>query len=399
MIAILRRPIVLFGLLLIAIVWVSWPYRPVVNETWNDDEIEALRALWIGSLQPLPPDPSNAVADSNVAARFGQALFFDRRMSANGGISCAHCHEPLRHFTDGLPKGQALGASRRNTMSIVAAAYSPWQYWDGRRDSLWAQALSPLTDPKEHGASREQIVRVIAADQDYRETYSSLFGAPPDLRSGKGIDRAFANVGKVIAAYERRLLPGPSAFDEYVAALLAGNAATDELLTAEEVAGLRLFIGDANCTQCHNGPLLTNHEFHNTGVLSFPGEVPDIGRAGGVREVVADPFNCHGAFSDDPERQCLELDYMRTGAELIGAFRTPSLRSLKNTAPYMHKGQIETLAEVLRHYNDAPPAMIGHNEAKPLGLNARELRHLEAFLHTLASDVALNADWLQAPDH
>ena len=169
------------------------------------------------------------------------------------------------------------------------------------------------------------------------------------------------------------------------------------MYTDDERAGLRLFIGKAQCTQCHNGPLLTNNEFHNTGVLSFPGEVPDKGRAAGVREALANPFNCLGAFSDAPADACAELEYARTGYEVLGAFRTPSLRNLENTQPYLHKGQMYTLAEVLAHYNDAPPAMIGHNESKPLGLSAKELQQLEAFLETLAAPPATPDYWLTAP--
>jgi cytochrome c peroxidase len=105
----------------------------------------------------------------------------------------------------------------------------------------------------------------------------------------------------------------------------------------------------------------------------------------GVREVKNNIFNCDGPYSDDLGRNCAELEYARTGPELIGAFRTPSLRNLENTAPFMHKGQLASLFEVLRHYNKAPLAMIGHNEAKPLGLRDGELRQLEAFLHTLSA--------------
>jgi cytochrome c peroxidase len=170
-----------------------------------------------------------------------------------------------------------------------------------------------------------------------------------------------------------------------------------EIFSADEVMGLRLFLDEAACTQCHNGPLFTNHEFHNTGVISFPGEVPDKGRVAGVREVLADPFNCRGSYSDDSQNICAELEFARTGPELIGAVRTPSLRNLGNTEPFMHKGQIETLADVLQHYNDAPLAMIGHNEAKPLKLNKRELRQLEAFLNTLSAPPATATKWLGPP--
>ncbi|MDH3546230.1 MAG: hypothetical protein OEN22_03985 [Gammaproteobacteria bacterium] len=358
-----------------------------------------LRSLSLDNLEPLPADTSNAVADDPVAADFGHELFFDTRLSSNGGIACATCHQPERRFTDGLQKGVAIGTSKRNTPSIVGAAYSPWLYWDGRRDSLWSQALAPLEDTAEHGSSREQIVQVIATDPSYRATYESLFGPLPDRIDRDAIDRVFANIGKAIAAYERLLLPAPSRFDRYVEAVVTGDVqAQAEMFSAEEVNGLRLYIGAANCTQCHNGPLLTNNEFHNTGVIAFPGDVPDKGRVTGVREVLNNPFNCRSEFNDAANADCAELEFVRTGPELVGSFRTPSLRNLEFTAPFMHKGQLGTLADVLRHYNDAPPAMIGHSELAPLKLSHRELQDLEAFLHTLDAPLKTAVEWLQPPD-
>jgi cytochrome c peroxidase len=118
-------------------------------------------------------------------------------------------------------------------------------------------------------------------------------------------------------------------------------------------------------------------------LLAYPGELPDRGRIAAIQVLRSDPFNCPGQFSDSRDDQCTEFKYMRTGIELLGAFRTPSLRNLADTAPYMHKGQLKTLEEVLQHYNEAPNAMIGHNEAKPLKLSRKELNQLEAFLQTL----------------
>ena len=372
----------------------GWQNRAIEPPAWTDAEIDALRSLSLASLPELPPDPSNAVADDPQAAAFGQQLFFDPRLSANGGISCSTCHQLVRQFTDGLPKGQAIGTSKRNTPSIIGSAYSPWLYWDGRRDSQWAQALSPLEDPNEHGSSRLQIVAVISGDDAYSASYQALFGDPGDVSGNDpvALNTAFANVGKAIAAFERTLLPAASRFDEYVDAVADGDEEEQKMLFRDdEVWGLRLFIGKANCTQCHNGPLFTNNEFHNTGVLSSPGELPDKGRVTGVQEVLADPFNCLGEYSDDPARQCAELTFVRTGPELIGAVRTPSLRNVELTSPYMHKGQVATLAEALQHYNEAADAMIGHNEAKPLKLSSRELRQLEAFLKTLTAPTVPDA--------
>ena len=190
---------------------------------WSDEELSQLASLWIGNLPDLPPDTSNAVADNPDAAAFGHQLFFDARLSANGMISCSTCHQPIRHFTDGLPKGVALGESKRNTPSIVGTAYSPWLYWDGRKDSQWAQALAPLEDPNEHGSSRLHVLSIIASVSDYRQTYQELFGAAPDLMVQEEVDRAFANIGKSIAAYERLLLPGEARFDQYVEHVLDGG--------------------------------------------------------------------------------------------------------------------------------------------------------------------------------
>ena len=381
--------------MVIALSWYNWPATPA---PWTDAKVEILKSLSIDSLEPLPGDPTNAVADDPRAAELGHALFFDARLSANGSISCSTCHQPERRFTDGLAKGQAIGTSKRNTPSIVGTAYSPWLYWDGRRDSQWSQALSPLEDSNEHGTTRSQVVGVLLDDPAYGETYREMFGDLPDPANDEAINTAFANIGKAIAAYERLLQPGPSRFDAYVAAVVAGDDTKQaELYSDDEVVGLQLFIGAANCTQCHNGPLFANNEFHNTGVISFPGELPDKGRAIGVREVTANVFSCDGPYSDDSNRVCPELEYVRTGPELIAAFRTPSLRNLENTAPFMHKGQIATLFAVLEHYNEAPLAMIGHNEAKPLKLRDSDLRQLEAFLFTLSAPLATDELWLRAP--
>lgn len=412
----------LAALLAIAAWWHRGAGEP---HAWSEAELAMLRSLQIDSLPPLPPEPSNAVADDARAAALGHRLFFDPRLSGNGAVSCATCHQPERRFTDGLPKGRGIGESKRNTMSLVGAAYSPWQYWDGRRDSLWSQALSPLEDANEHGATRAGIAHLLAEDRHYRHAYEALFGPLPDLSdrrrfpdqaapSGNAAHRqtweamapddrhrinvVFSNIGKAIAAYERLLVPGPARFDRYVDAALRGDRdAQAEIFTPGEAAGLRLFIGDARCTECHNGPLLTNNEFHNTGVLSAPGDLPDRGRTAGLREARADPFNCTGAFSDDPDRDCPELRFVRTGPELLGAFRTPSLRNLEGTAPFMHQGQLATLEEVIEHYDRAPLSMIGHNEAKPLSWSRRERAQLAAFLETLSAPPATPPEWLQPP--
>jgi len=414
--------------LIIAVVAGSWlflAYKPPTP--WTESERALIHSLWLGNLPPLPEDPGNSAADDPQAATLGHSLFFDTRLSVNGAVSCATCHQPEKRFSDGLEKARALGQSRRNTPSIVGLAYSPWLYWDGRRDSLWSQALSPLEDPKEQGSNRMHIVRLVIEDAYYNNLYQQIFGSVPDISDRSrfpeaagpdlqtdwnnawqqmaAVDRelvntAFTNVGKAIAAYERMLLPSPSRFDEYAEFVIANSKAPGSLFSNDEEKGLRLFVGKARCMECHNGPLFSNFEFHNTGILSFPGDLPDRGRIDGIHEVRADLFNCLGPYSDAQPGQCLELTFARDGVELIAAMKSPSLRNLEGTAPYMHKGQLNTLAEVIDHYNKAPFAMIGHNEAEePLGLLPFELKQLEVFLNSLAAPVAAEAHWLQSPDN
>jgi len=410
--------------LLAAGVW--WHAHSSTTPVWTQNEIDILRSLWLGSLPELPADPTNAVADDLRAAKLGQRIFFDTRFSANGTVACATCHEPARVFSDGKSLAQGLGITSRNTMNIVGAAYSPWQFWDGRRDSLWSQALGPLEATVEHGGTRTQYALLIAGDESYRSAYESVFGPLPALSDRDRfpvsagpvddpvmsiawkhmsqadrnlVNEIFANIGKAVAAYERLLLPGPSRFDAYVQAVLENDAdAQQATLTANEIDGLRLFIGEAQCTRCHNGPLLTNNEFHNTGILSPPGQVPHMGRASGVRQALADPFNCQGPYSDGDASVCTELRFARTNSELVGAIKTPTLRNVADTGPYMHSGQLSSLADVLQHYNRAPTAMIGHNEAEPLKLWSSDLRNLEAFLRSLSGPLATPPEWLAAPD-
>lgn len=399
---------------------------------WTAAEMATLESLWLGSLPPLPPDPSNAVGDDPRAAELGQRIFFDARFSAGGSVACATCHIPANNFTDSRPLAQALGTTKRHTPTIAGVAYYPWFFWDGRRDSQWAQALTPMESAVEHGGSRTQYAHIIQDDEAYRVAYEAIFGPMPDLSdeerfpAGAGpvedpqlsaaweamdpadrdtINQIYANIGKVIAAYERQIMPGASDFDAYVAALLerdeAGMAAA---LDEDQVAGLRLFIGRGNCTQCHNGPLLTNMGFHSIGVPDPAGQPPDVGRFAGVQLALKNEFNCLGPYSDAaPETDadaCAELRFAKTmSPELMAAFKVPTLRNVTQTAPYMHAGQFATLAEVLAHYNSAPTGLgpTAHTDLMPLGLTAVELQQLEAFLGSLSAPFDVAPELLAPP--
>lgn len=379
---------------------------------WTPQERESLRSLTLSSLEPLRPDPSNRYGDDPRAAALGRALFFDTRLSGNGKVSCASCHAPDRDFQDDKPFGEGVGTTARRTMPVAGTAHSAWMFWDGRSDSQWSQALGPLESALEHGGSRTQYARIVA--EHYRTQYETVFGALPAMdglpmsagpvadTAARGawtrlpavhrdeISRVYANIGKAIAAYERRIEYGPSRFDRYAEAELAGRPhAAGDSFSADEQAGLRLFIGKGNCVNCHNGALFSDDHFHNTGVPSpSVALAPDSGRAVGVRQVLAGEFNCTSRYSDAKTDDCDELKFADTaGPELVRAYKTPSLRGVAARAPYMHAGQFMTLEQVVAHYNAAPPAPFGHSELKPLRLSPDEQRQIVAFLRTLDSPV------------
>jgi cytochrome c peroxidase len=391
---------------------------------WTPEELAILRDLSIAGLGPIPSDPSNAFADDPRAVALGQKLFFDKRFSANGEVSCASCHKPELGFQDGLPLAKGVGTANRRSMTIVGTAYNAWYFWDGRKDSQWSQALGPLENPMEHGATRGLCAQSLA--RHYDAEYRQVFGAMPDLsdparfpvKAGPVPDpeartawekmapedrdtvcRVFANMGKALAAYTRRIVPGPSRFDRYLEALEAGDTkAAAAAFRPGEIAGLRLFIGKGDCVRCHNGPLLGDLDFHNTGVPAAAGLPPDDGRASGVRQVLADEFNCLGPYSDAAGADCADLRYAKTGGQaLVGSFKTPSLRNAAEREPYMHAGQFATLSAVLAHYSSAPRAQAGQSELKPLGLSAKELAQLEAFIGTLTGPLDVPEGLLRDP--
>lgn len=378
----------------------------LTGPAWSPEELARIQSLSLASLRPLPPDPSNRVADDPAAAALGRALFFDTRLSANGQIACATCHKPDRQFQDDRPVGHGMADGARRTMPIAGSAYAPFLFWDGRKDSQWAQALGPIENPAEHGADRLMAVRLAASA--YRSQYEKIFGAMPDLAGlpehampggTKGMDTAwngmpqqrqhevnlvYANIGKSIAAYERTIALAPTRFDRYAAALTSRNPSrAGEILSPDEQAGLRLFVGKANCVTCHNGPLFTDDTFHNIGL---PGLDParDAGRLTALDLVKNDPFNCVGPYSDAEPASCKELRFITPPTPfLAGAFRSPTLRGVAERAPFMHAGQFTSITAVLAHYNAAPTSSLGKSELKPLNLSQKELSQLEAFLRAL----------------
>lgn len=372
----------------------------------SEDEKRVVASLSLAALPRLPDDPSNRHGASRAAAAFGATLFFDTDLSANGEVACATCHVADRQFQDDLPLAQGIGTTDRRTMPLAGVAYSPFQFWDGRRDSLWSQALAPLEDAREHGADRTMLAHVMG--RKYRDRYEAIFGPLPALdglpanagpRAGEAeqaawagmdaakraeIDTVFANLGKAIAAFERSIQHAPTRFDRFAAALAKGEKPHGDAAFSDlETEGLKLFIGKAQCVNCHNGPRFTDDHFHNTGVPAAPGLPADRGRAQAIAEVEADPFNCLGPYSDAAGR-CDELRFMvREGEEIVRAFKTPSLRGAALRPPYMHSGQIATLEGVIDHYSHAPASPEGVSEVHGVVFTDRGRAALIAFLKTL----------------
>lgn len=401
---------------------------PLALEGFTLEELRAV--LKLSPLPPPPADPTNRVADDPRAAQLGQFLFFDGRLSASGAISCATCHRPELAFTDGRTFGDAGtasgGAARpldRHTPTLLNSAQQRWWFWDGRADSLWAQALHPLEEPREHASSRLAIAHRLHDDVALRRAYEALFGPLPDLadrgrfplagRPGEAaydamapddrlaIDRLFANVGKALAAYERRLRSDDSPFDRFIANVRAGRGGETSGFGAAEREGLRLFVGAARCVRCHSGPNFTDREFHDNRVPTLTGDPRrDPGRQRGIPLVQDDPFNGAGRHSDAPDGAAAEqLRYLPRMSDSFGHMKTPTLRDVARTAPYMHQGQLATLDEVLAYYDTLERAVPSHSPERtltPLRFTPEQLAALRAFLASL-SGALLDPALLQQP--
>ena len=245
----------------------------------------------------------NPLTPAKIA--LGRRLFFDRRLSRDGSLSCAGCHDPKRALTDGRAVAQGVGGAMgtRNTPIIVNRAWGDGFFFDGRAATLEQLTLQPFLNPAELGMSPESLLSVLQAR--HRRQFRSTFGAEPSLELA----------ARALASYLRTIVDGDSPFDRYA----AGDPSA---LSESPQRGLRLFHGKAGCGQCHAGPNLTDEEFHNTGVAWRTGTLTDAGRSA-VTHAAADR----------------------------GAFKTPTLREISRTAPYMHDGSLATLNDVIEYYD------------------------------------------------
>jgi cytochrome c peroxidase len=338
---------------------------------------------------PWPPptrrDPSNRVSGDVQAIALGQQLFFDVRLSANGAVACATCHIPAQGWTDGRKQGRGLAALDRNVPTIVNAGLLRWFSWDGGADSLWGQALRALLHPHEMAASAQQIAGLVRSDAMLACGYRTAFRHEPLHQSE---EQVLVDLAKAIAAFVETVVSGRTAFDAFRDALARDDYATAAVYPIAAQRGLRIFVGHGRCNACHVGPNFTNGEFHDVGVpfLVAPGRV-DAGRYDGIRRLRTDRFNLLGAYSDDSTgAAATKTKHVDLQQANFGQFKTPSLRNVALTAPYMHDGRFATLHDVVKHYSELDIERLHvHGEAllRPLRLSAREIDDVAAFLHSL----------------
>ena len=313
----------------------KWP--PIVVD-------EGVLAQELGELPPLAPEPGH----TPVSEALGKLLFFDPRLSASGQIACASCHDPELGWADGrrFPFGHDRTPGRRNAMTLLNVGYFDRWSWDGRAESLAQQVLRAIESPIEMNADLGEIVARLNGIDDYARAFAAAFG---------GEDATAEGIGKALAAFARTIRSRRSRFD-----LFAGG--DYDRLSDREIEGLHLFRTRARCMNCHHGPLFSDGKFHHTGLSYYGRRFEDLGRY----EVTGKPAD-------------------------RGKFRTPSLRDLQFTGPWMHNGLFVDFRGILNMYNNG---MTRHREPRtgeptlspliqPLNLVPAEIDALEAFLATL----------------
>ncbi len=297
---------------------------------------------------PLGLDLYMHVPDDNplTAAKvvLGRMLFFDSLLSGDRSVACATCHDPGRAFTSGQPVGVGVLGRKgtRNVPTLVNRTYGASFFWDGRMTTLEEQVLQPIQHPNEMNVTVGEVVVRLGRDQDYSDLFQAAFGR--EVNEG--------DLAKALASYVRTILSGNAPIDRY----LYGDR---DALTERQRQGLGLFRGKAGCTACHLGPILSDEQFHNTGVAWSDGEWLDDGR--------------FGVTGEETDR---------------GRFKTPTLREIARTAPFMHDGSITTLEDVVEFYDGGGSSNPYLDHAvRPLGLTIEEKRALLAFLNSLSGEV------------
>lgn len=294
----------------------------------------------VSSTFPLPDYPKDN-APTSERIELGKMLYFDPRLSGSNWISCASCHNPSLGWSDGLKTaiGHGFGVLSRNSPTIVNSAYSPLQFWDGRAESLEEQALGPIQSPGEMNQNLDELVTELKAVRGYAELFEKAY-------PGQGISKD--TIAKAIANFERTVISKDSPFDEWM-------AGTQNAVSESAKKGYEIFNGKAKCVFCHSGFNFTDNGFHNIGVKGLDGKEDE------------------GRFAKVPVKL------------MKGAFKTPTLRDVALTGPYMHNGIYKTLEEVIEHYDRGGDVKenLSPTLPKELKLSSEEKKNLADFLRSL----------------
>ena len=284
------------------------------------------------------PEVKEPADNPSTAAKIslGKQLFFDKRLSVDNTVSCASCHDPKKGWSNNDATAVGIEGKRggRSSPTVINSAYSKFQFWEGRAGSLEEQALGPIANPIEMNLPLDQLIEKLKGIEGYRQQFKTVYGT----------DITTDGVAKSIAAFERTVLSGDAAYDRF-------KGGDTSALSEKGVKGMKLFFGKANCSSCHAGANFTDNAFHNIGVGMDKPE-PDVGRKA-ISKLLGD----------------------------TGAFKTPTLRDIAKTAPYMHDGSAATLTDVLNYYNKGGhPNPFLDEEIFTLRLNAEEIESLVEFL-------------------
>jgi len=336
-------------------------------------------------LPPLLIPAHNPQTPEKIA--LGKKLFEDKRFSATGDVACANCHAAEKAFTDSplqVSEGIKKLTGTRNAPTVINAAFFETQFWDGRSPSLEDQALHPFVNPVEMGLKdHEPILKIVRSDPDYLQAFKRVFG-----KGGSAI--TMDEVTAAIAAFERTQIFGNSPFDRYY---FKGDP---NALTPAQKRGLDIFVNEGRCVSCHiieqTQGLFTDNRFHNVGVgiNAIQKDVPDL--AGEFLKAKYTKSQVDEKVLTDKRTSELGRLVETKRFDDIGSFKTPTLRNIALTAPYMHDGSLKTLNEVLVHYNNGGITKEGDpindflsSGIRPLKLTDEQLKDLEAFMEALTS--------------
>ena len=346
---------------------------------------------------PWSPDSSNRMSGKAEAIELGERLFFDPRLSPSGKVLCATCHAPFRSWQDGRARAFGLADTDRNTPSLLDVRYQRWFGWDGAGDSLWAQSVRPILEPREMGGSVAQAAALVRGDTELSCRFEKVFGKPAPAED----EAVLSGIGKALAAFQETLLSGRAPFDEFRDALERGDRAAAARYLWPPSGGCASSSAAATAAPATSAP------FSATANSTIPA-CRSSSRAGSIRGATAASASCKPIPST-----CWAATTTIAAARArsrrgrwpqehrnFGEFKVPSLRNVARTAPYMHNGSLATLADVVRHYSEINPDRLhsdGEAILKPLRLSADESADLVAFLESLSESASALEPRLPVP--